>query len=300
MSALLHSWARALGGVVSAQNVLCPGPGHSSADRSLCVTPAACSADSIVVHSFSGDDWRACRDYVLSRLGAAPFTPRPHKPSYRPFLPEMSGRKAQQEAACGIWNATKPAKGTRAEAYLNARGLELPDCENIRCHPALKHPDGGLWPAMVCLVDRGIDEAPLGIHRTFLSGDGAPSKAPISPNKMMLGPCRGGAVRLRSPKYGFVLISEGIETGLAAMRAVDKPVWAALSTSGMKTLWLPPHIKDVTILADGDNPGEAAARDAALHWKNEGRRVRIARPPQGMDFNDLLMGRPPSIEGGAR
>jgi hypothetical protein len=31
-------------------------------------------------------------------------------------------------------------------------------------------------------------------------------------------------------------------------------------------------------------------------WKREGRRVRIARPPQGMDFNDLLTGRASSIE----
>jgi putative DNA primase/helicase len=44
------------------------------------------------------------------------------------------------------------------------------------------------------------------------------------------------------------------------------------------------------VLADGDDAGEAAARDCALRWKREGRRVRVARPPQGMDFNDLLVG----------
>lgn len=31
-------------------------------------------------------------------------------------------------------------------------------------------------------------------------------------------------------------------------------------------------------------------RDCARRWLREGRRVRIARPPQGMDFNDLLEG----------
>jgi putative DNA primase/helicase len=65
-------------------------------------------------------------------------------------------------------------------------------------------------------------------------------------------------------------------------------------------LGLPSYIKDVVVLADGDAPGEAAARDAALRWKNEGRRVRIARPPQGMDFNDLLSVRAPSIADDAR
>lgn len=50
----------------------------------------------------------------------------------------------------------------------------------------------------------------------------------------------------------------------------------------------------------GDQAGEAAARDAALRWKRQGRRARIARPPQGLDFNDLLLGRAPQhLEGAA-
>ena len=53
------------------------------------------------------------------------------------------------------------------------------------------------------------------------------------------------------------------------------------------------------VLADGDEPGEAAARDCGRRWKREGRRVQIARPPQGFDFNDLLLGRAPNIEEGA-
>ena len=59
-------------------------------------------------------------------------------------------------------------------------------------------------------------------------------------------------------------------------------------------------LRDVIVLADGDDPGEAAARDCARRWKREGRRVRIARPPQGMDFNDLLVSRTPRIEEGAQ
>ena len=58
--------------------------------------------------------------------------------------------------------------------------------------------------------------------------------------------------------------------------------------------------RDVIVLADGDEAGDAAARDAALRWKREGRRVRIARPPQGYDFNDLLLGRAPNIEEGVQ
>jgi DNA primase len=111
---------------------------------------------------------------------------------------------------------------------------------------------------------------------------------------MMLGPCRGGAVRLGNPA-DVLMVGEGVESCLAVIQATGRPAWAALSTSGLRTLELPVEVRDVIVLADADYPGEVAARDAALRWKREGRRVRIARPPRGMDFNDLLLGRPSHI-----
>jgi putative DNA primase/helicase len=48
---------------------------------------------------------------------------------------------------------------------------------------------------MVALVTSGADGRSLAIHRTFLAREGG-GKAPVEPQKMMLGPCCGGAVRL--------------------------------------------------------------------------------------------------------
>jgi len=147
---------------------------------------------------------------------------------------------------------------------------------------------------MLALVTCGEGDTALAVHRTFLNGEGG--KAPVEPSKMMLGPCRGGAVRL-APPGDVLLVGEGIETCLAAMQATGLPAWAALSTSGLRTLDLPKAVQDVIVLADGDDPGEAAACHAALRWKREGRRARIARAPRGMDFNDvLLVGMPPVQE----
>ncbi len=200
--------------------------------------------------------------------------------------------------ALEIWRASKPATGTPVEAYLRARGLTMPLPRALRFHRGLKHPAGATWSAMIGLVTRGIDNLPLAIHRTFLERDGA-GKAPVEPAKMMLGPCRGGAVRLSSSSDGL-MIGEGIATCLAAMQATGRPAWAALSTSGLGALDLPDVISDVTVLADGDKPGEAAACRCARRWKRQGRTVRIARPPLGMDFNDVLLGSTPPIEEGAR
>ena len=148
---------------------------------------------------------------------------------------------------------------------------------------------------MVALVTLGQDDVPLAIHRTFLARDGS-GKAPVDPQKMMLGPCSGGAVRLGLARE-VLMVGEGIETCLAAQQASGIPAWAALSTSGMKALDLPDDVREVIVLADGDDAGEAAAQEVARYWKREGRRVRIARPPQGSDFNDVLLGRTTSREG---
>jgi len=146
-------------------------------------------------------------------------------------------------------------------------------------------------------ISGGYDGEPVAIHRTYLSGDGG-GKGPVTPQKMMLGPCRGGAVRLATASKKL-MVGEGIETCLAAMQAKGLPAWAALSTSGLCTLRLPAEIREVIVLADGDEPGEAAALDAAGRWQREGRTVRIARPPIGMDFNDILLDRNAGAQEGA-
>jgi len=141
---------------------------------------------------------------------------------------------------------------------------------------------------MVAAV-QAVDGRITGIHRTFLSPNGL-GKAPIDRPKMMLGPCACGAVRLASTAPTLA-IGEGIETCLSAMIVTGMPAWAALSTSGLKALQLPAEVRGVVILADADAPGEAAAEVAARRWIREGRRVRIARPPAGRDFNDVLLER---------
>ena len=70
---------------------------------------------------------------------------------------------------------------------------------------------------MVALVMRGSDDTPLAIHRTYLARDGG-GKAPVDPQKMMLGPCRGGAVRLAAAG-NVLMVGEGIDApGEAAAR----------------------------------------------------------------------------------
>ena len=289
----LRQLASALGGDVSGNQVLAPGPGHSPKDRSLSIKLEESAPGGFLVHSFSGDDAMFCKEYVREKLILPPWNRRANG------LPQASvkchGRK-RTEAALAIWNAAMIADGTLVENYLAARGLHPPVPSTLRFHAGLKHRSGDCWPAMVALVAHGVDDTTLAIHRTFLARDGD-GKAPVDRPKMMLGPCRGGAVRL-APAGDLLMVGEGIETCLAAMQATGHPAWAALSASFLRILNLPDDVRDVIVIADADEPGEAAACHAALRWKSEGRRVRIARPTSGMDFNDMLMGRASITKGG--
>jgi phage/plasmid primase-like uncharacterized protein len=144
-----------------------------------------------------------------------------------------------------------------------------------------------------------IDGEFIGVHQTFIRPDGS-GKADVDRPKAMLGRAAGGAVWLALAAE-TLMVAEGIENAISAMQMSGMPAWAALSTSGMIGLVLPPVVRTVVILVDNDinGAGEYAARTAAQRWLVEGRRVRLVMPPTpGTDFNDVLRGRGYARSGG--
>lgn len=291
--------ARALGGHRAGATWMARCPVHE--DRSPSLSISVGGGGKVLVRCHAGCDQR---DLIaaLQERGLWPTTGRLLGIARKPRRRIAEARDAEgirrSAAALAIWQASQAAEETPVATYLYSRGLDLPALPVLRFHTGLKHLSGGIWPAMVALVTHGDTGSPIAIHRTFLARDGG-GKAPVDPAKMMLGPCRSGVVRL-GEQGAVLMVGEGIETCLAAMQATGTTAWAALSTSGLRSLDLPGDIRNVIVLADGDGPGEAAAQDCARRWKREGRGVRIARPPQGMDFNDLLKARNPSLKEGAR
>lgn len=199
-------------------------------------------------------------------------------------------RQRAMDRAIALWNGSAVALRTLADAYLTARGLPgLASSAALRFRLDTPHPSGGKLPALVALVQDMAGE-PVAIHRTFLTRDGR--KASVEPVKATLGPCRGGAIRL-DPVAPELVIGEGIESSASAGRILGLSAWAACSAGNLaRGLVLPAVVRSVVIAADADEPGERAAREAALRWSCEGRRVRIATPNiAGTDFNDLLIAR---------
>ena len=201
-----------------------------------------------------------------------------------------SGRIARARA---VWDGTTPGVGSPVERYLRSRGITIPPPATLRWAPRCWHRDARQHlPAMIALVEH-VEQGIVGIHRTYVRNDGS-GKALLPKNwqRRSLGPVKGGAVRLESPRPGeWFAIGEGIETTLSVMAACAMPGWSALSEGGIRALILPAEATHVLICADHDanNIGQRAAHDAAERWLTEGRRVRVAIPPEpDTDFNDVL------------
>jgi putative DNA primase/helicase len=243
----------------------------------------------LIVRCHAGCDPR----HVLAELRRRRLLPGvvDNQPTAAPTRTDARDDTARRIAAARrIWDTAHDARRSPVATYLAGRGITVDPPPSLRCAPACRHPSGIYLPAMVAKVVN-IDGNLIGVHRTFLQPDGS-GKADIEPQKASLGPISGGAVRL-APIAEKLLIGEGLETCLATLQATAMPTWAALSTSGIIALRLPLIAREIIILADNDDngAGERAARTAAEHWLAEGRRVRIALPPEpGTDFADVLGG----------
>lgn len=187
-----------------------------------------------------------------------------------------------------LWGESLPIGATPAETYLRGRGITCDLPVTLRFHPECWHgPTARRWPAMVARVQGAPGFA---VHRTYLRPDGSGKAGLPGGDKLMLGSTAGGAVRL-APMSDRLVVAEGIETALSlACGLLEGPatIWAALSTSGMIALRLPERALRLTIAADSDSAGRAAALVLADRAARQGWEVSILTPPQDRDFNDLL------------
>lgn len=196
--------------------------------------------------------------------------------------------KDPNKMALRIWHESVRTEGTIVETYLRSRGIQGAIPSTLKFHPSLFHNSRTYHPAMVAAVTLWPSKTVAGVHRTYLTGDGT-DKAILSPNKMMLGLIKGGAIRLSSPGSKLIL-AEGIETALSCFYATNIATWSCLSTSGMMDIVVPPLeiTQEIIICADGDGAGQNAADKLATRLHRAGYGVRMAPSPQGQDFNDVL------------
>jgi hypothetical protein len=278
MTALLRSWAQALGGDVSGRNsISAPGPGHSAKDRSLSVTFDQKAPGGFLVNSFAGDDPIVCLDYVRAKLALSAFAPQKpataadhgaagHTDSGAPIKAADNARKA-----AWLWGLREPiSEDCRAGLYLRrTRGYHGPIPPTLGYLPPKgKHPAAMIAAFGFCEErEPGVLDPPAivtGIHLTRLTPEGR--KAAIDPVKIMLGPSMGLPIVLAPANDLLAIdITEGIETGLSILALRGAGVWVAGAAGRMPALIenLPAYTGCLHIFAERDEAGLRFAREAA-------------------------------------
>jgi putative DNA primase/helicase len=242
----------------------------------------------------------AARRWALAWLGrpdAAEDRParralqRPSRAAPEP-LPEPNARQQwSADMARRIWReaVAGDAPHSLVPAYFASRGLRLEPGAPIRFHPhAWRNPKyGPHGPAMLAEMVDPVTGEWRGLHVTYLRADGT-GKAEGERAKVMFGGV--GAIRL-APLNGSTRlgIAEGAETTLSVAQGFGwTPVWAATSAGAIARFPVLPDVTELTLFADPDGPGLAAARKCAGRWQAAGRHARLCIPPAGIgDFNDL-------------
>jgi putative DNA primase/helicase len=190
--------AKALGGRKAGGGWMACCPAHDDRKPSLSIYDA--DEGKVLERCHAGCDQQRVIVTLRSRgLWTENFPRRFIRPAPRAATshPDRDDAK-RSKAALAIWQSAISVGGSPVETYLASRRLHLPLPPMLRHHAGMRHPSGAIRPEMVGLVTRGSDDTPLAIHRTFLACNGG-AKTPINKQKMMLGPCRGGAVRLGLP-----------------------------------------------------------------------------------------------------
>lgn len=216
-----------------------------------------------------------------------------------------------------FWQAQPSIKGTPAEFYFKARGIDFNVLKKqphaIRfakeCFFERDKRTGQKFymPAIVTAIHNANNEF-VGVHRTFLEQVNGVWRRKT---KKVLGSFAGGAIRLWRGKTATpisklnalknldeidetLIICEGIEDGLSiAMACPEYRIWTSISVSNLQNIAIPKGINQVIIAGDVDGDEAIATKQvnlAAENFMRAGKIVKIARPNNAHDFNDELTG----------
>ena len=230
-------------------------------------------------------------------------------------IPYPDNVTPSQQKAWNIWGGAISLTNTPAENYLINRGLLkstarkellLLDDDNpdnfytgltdrvVRYHPSISHFNNCIYSAMVVVIWKYGDPAPLpqGVQITFLKDD---QKADVDPVRISYGKLTGNGSQIGrlAPGQNVIGLAEGFETAMSIIEMSKTPIvmFATFGTSGMATIELPPpeRVSELRLYADGDEAGLKAMNSAIPRLKERGYSpIGIPAKPN-QDYNDLLM-----------
>lgn len=243
-----------------------------------------------LIQHYLGIEDKSAWDWARNWLGEMPNA----APSRKPATPEVAPASTppaptaqeRSEKFAQILRRCESLASTPVLPYLRRRGITVtpPDCIKYRQYAY------GKFGAMVALATDDAGDV-LALQQVYLTAQGekAPLEVKKRTNKAVDGWGERSAVRL--PGNEPLVLCEGVETALSVWQATGQETWACLGVSNFGHAPVPAN-STVIIARDGDAPGSKAERQinrAARSLGTRGRNVLIAMPPEGQDFNDVLV-----------
>jgi len=290
--------------------VYAPGPGHSSWDRSMSVRLEPSHPDGFLVHSWGRSSWEECNIYVSELLNGVATS----EISLAPSPESIAAREAAKAAAIAKggnkWKWADRTLGQAAIDYFASRGLVVPP--HMIGHVVRYQPHGRWYSAKGTITDPNIpepynkyDEAEILLfvaRDVFTVYEEAGSGRAVQelrmphlgkkPSRKIQGAKLNAAIKLVPHEdvisSGELAIAEGFESALAAMSFGYRNVWSLIDAQGIENFPVIGGVNKLTILGEHCEENENARLECAVRWKEAGRKVVIAMPDKGKDFNDWL------------
>jgi putative DNA primase/helicase len=204
---------------------------------------------------------------------------------------------SNRPGAIRIWHESEPLFGTRAEVYLQSRGIDLdqiPDIDDVlRYHAACPFGEERRLPCLVTLFRDIKTDAPIGIMRTAIDEHGRKI------DRLALGDKQGGAFKLWPDALITyrLIVGEGMETVARAATRIEhcgiplQPAWALVDAGNLAAMPPLSGVETLIILVDNDASGtgqRAADECARIQYAAGCRDIELLTPNGvGEDFADL-------------
>ena len=188
-----------------------------------------------------------------------------------------------------LWASGQPIKGTLAERYLSALGIQISAAE-LRYAPRCSARAGqsvSYHPALLAAVRD--QEGLVAVERSYLRTDGL-GLADIPKPKRMLGFPVGGLGRWGVIPTKILRLAHDVEEALSAMIVGSQgiPVWPVFGFARYAGIDVPAGIERIIIYARADEASVQAMTRAAHHLSGDGRIVEVLYPPGGDSWNAYL------------
>lgn len=186
------------------------------------------------------------------------------------------------------WEISNNIENTLAEKYLISRDIILTEQDKkvLKFHPKIMNKEvGKAIPCLLIKVQKTPESELAAIHRIYLSESG--NKATIKQPKMALGSIKGLGVWFGTPS-DKLWIGEGVEEALS-IRSMNRPfAVSTINATNFHNLTIPDYVKEIVLCPNSDEAGKRSCQKALKEYKLKNRRIKVAIPPPGKDFNDLL------------